>query len=63
MMAWFRRKNEIDNAINAGQLDRAMELARRLGDSKAAREHRRKLTEALILRANSAAETADFSVA
>ena len=26
MMAWFRRKNEIDDAINAGQLDRAMEL-------------------------------------
>ena len=63
MMAWFRRKNEIDDAISAGQLDRAMELTRRLGDSKAAREHRRELTEALILRANSAAETADFSVA
>lgn len=63
MMAWFRRKNEIDDAISAGQLDRAMELTRRLGESKAAREHRRELTEALILRANSAAETADFSVA
>ena len=63
MMAWFRRKNEIDDAINAGQLDRAMELTRRLGESKAAREHRRQLTEALILRVNSAAETADFSVA
>ena len=63
MMAWFRRKNEIDDAISAGQLDRAMELTRRLGESKAKREHRRELTEALILRANSAAETADFSVA
>ena len=61
MMAWFRRKNEIDDAINAGQLDRAMELTRRLGESKAAREHRRQLTEALILRANSVAETEDFS--
>ena len=60
-MAWFRRKNEIDDAINAGQLDRAMELTRRLGESKAAREHRRQLTEALILRANSVAETEDFS--
>lgn len=63
IMAWFRRKNEIDDAINAGQLDRAMELTRRLGESKAAREHRRQLTEALILRTNSAAETEDFPFA
>ena len=63
MMAWFRRKNEIDDAINAGQLDRAMELTRRLGESKAARNHRRQLTEALIERASAAAETQDYSAA
>ena len=47
-MAWFRRKNAIDDAIDAGQLDRAIELTSRLGDSKASKNHRVQLTEALI---------------
>jgi len=56
-MAWFRRKNEIDDAIDAGQLDRAIELTSRLGDTKASKNHRQQLTEALILRAKEVAKT------
>ena len=55
MMAWFRRKNEIDDAINAGQLDRAIELTNRLGNSSASQNHRQQLTEALLERAKEAA--------
>ncbi|MDB2686433.1 hypothetical protein N9Y42_04420 [Mariniblastus sp.] len=55
-MAWFRRKNEIDDAIEAGQLDRAIELTSRLGDSKASKNYRQQLTEALIRRAKEAAQ-------
>ena len=62
-MAWFRRKNEIDDAIEAGQLDRAAELTRRLGDSKATQAHRRQLTEALIRRATDATKTKELSTA
>ena len=55
-MAWFRRKNEIDDAIDAGQLDRAVELTKRLGDNKASKTHRQQLTEALIRRVQEVAE-------
>ena len=62
-MAWFRRKNEIDDAIDAGQLDRAIELTSRLGDSRASNDHRRQLTEALVQRARNVAETDRLSAA
>ena len=55
-MAWFRRKNKIDDAIEAGQLDRAIELTSRLGDGRASKDHRQQLTEALIQRAKEVAE-------
>ena len=57
MMAWFRRKNEIDDAIDAGQLERAIELTSRLGDGKASKTHRQQLTEALVQRAQEEAKT------
>ena len=57
MMAWFRRKNEIDDAIEAGQLDRAIELTSRLGTSKASKTHRQQLTEALVRQAQEVAKT------
>ena len=60
MMAWFRRKNEIQDAISTGQLDRAIELTSRLGDSKAAKAYHRQLTEALVHRANTAADSDDY---
>ena len=62
-MAWFRRKNKIDDAINAGKLDRAIELTSRLGDNKAAKRYRKQLTEALVQRANAAAVEGDFLLA
>ena len=62
-MAWFRRKNAIDEAIDAGQLDRAIELTIRLGNSKASNDHRRQLTEALIHRATEVAKTDRLSAA
>ena len=62
-MAWFRRKNAIDDAIDAGQLDRAIELTSRLGNSKASVEHRKQLTEALVQRAKEAAKTDRLSAA
>ena len=63
MMAWFRRKNEIQDAISTGQLDRAIELTSRLGDSKAAKAYHRQLTEALVHRANTAADSDDYLLA
>ena len=56
-MAWFRRKNAIDDAIDAGQLGKAIELTSRLGDSKASKDHRRQLTEALVERTKEMAKT------
>ena len=62
-MAWFRRKNAIDDAIDAGQLDRAIELTSRLGDTKANDAYRRQLTEALVQRAKDVAKTDRLSAA
>jgi len=63
MMAWFRRKNEIQDAISTGKLDRAIDLTSRLGDSKAAQTYHRQLTEALVHRANAAADSDDYLLA
>jgi tetratricopeptide (TPR) repeat protein len=51
-MAWFKQNNAIDDALAANELERAMELLRRLKPSRTTKSWRRQLTRALMQRAD-----------
>lgn len=51
-MPWFKQNNAIDDALAANELQRAVELLRRLKPNRTTRNWRRQLTRALMQRAD-----------